>query len=153
MIFQGSLPIRAEVPEVWDFLLDVNRVATCVPGMQSATAIDEETFEGTIVAEVGPISGRFTFRAHIVERKPPDELIAAIDGTDSVTRSKVSGQVAIHLNGAGDQTELSYRSTVNVQGRLAILGELVLRATGNMMLQETSERVRKRLEGIETAGG
>lgn len=146
------MPIRAEVPAVCNFLLDMNQISACVPGIESVTQIDEETFEGTILAQVGPISGRFTFRARIVERRPPDEIVAAIDGTDSVTRSKVNGEMRIRLNGIGeDQTGLSYRSTVNVQGRLAILGELMLRATGNLMLQETSERVRKRLEGTEPA--
>ena len=147
MIFEGSAPLRAALSRVWDFLLDMQQVSACVPGIQDVVQIDAETFDGTILAQVGPISGRFSFRAQIIERRPPSELTATISGTDSVTKSAVSGEVTVRLAAAGDEhTLLFYRSTVNVKGRLAILGEILLRATGNLMLQETIERMRKRLE-------
>jgi carbon monoxide dehydrogenase subunit G len=152
VIFEGSLLLRADVSRVWDFLLDMNKVSSCVPGIQSVKQIDSDAFEGTITAAVGPMSGNFSFRARITERRPPAELVGAIDGTDSVTKSRVTGETAIRLTAVRDgETELAYRSTVEIQGRLAILGELVLRATGNLMLRETTERLRKQVEAVETA--
>jgi uncharacterized protein len=153
VIFTGSLVLVAQPAEIWATLLDVDAVAGCVPCLQSATQIDDRTFDGVIEATVGPISGKFSFRAHIVESDPPRELVARFDGTDSVTKSAVNGDTTVELSvlDAG-RTELSYRSSVSVAGRLAILGEIVLRAAGNLLLKETTERLKKRIEAGAPAG-
>jgi uncharacterized protein len=140
--------LTADPAEVWETLLDVDAVAQCIPGLQSATQIDDRTFDGVVEASVGPVSGKFSFRAQIVESVPPSELLARFDGVDSVSRSAVKGETTVTVAPVAEgRTELQYRSVVNISGRLAILGEIVLRATGNLLLQETTERLRKRIEG------
>src|SRR5581483_11397808 len=92
----------------------------CMPGVENVTQVDDRTFDAAIAASVGPISGRFNFRAHIVESNPPTEMAA--------------------------QTALAYRATVEVKGRLAILGDMVLRATAALMMEEATRRLRAQLE-------
>ena len=148
MKFDDNLTLKAPPAKVWEFLLDANHVAACVPGVEEVKQIDERTFDAIIKATIGPVSSRFSFRAHIVESDPPRQLIAQMEGTDSVTKSTVTGETTVNLAASGeDQTEVSYRSTLNVKGRLAILGELVLRATMAMMLDEVTKNVRRRIEG------
>ena len=43
-------------------------------------------------------------------------------------------------------TELAYRAVVNIHGRLAIIGDMVIRATAALMLDEFTNRVRRNLE-------
>jgi carbon monoxide dehydrogenase subunit G len=149
MNFEGSLTLNAPAARVWEILLDANEVAACVPGAEEVKRIDDRTFDAVIKATVGPISGRFSFRAHIVESDPPRELVAHMDGVDSVTKSTVTGVTTVILDPLGEnQTELSYASTLNVKGRLAILGEMVLRATTALMLEEVTDRLRQRVEGF-----
>jgi carbon monoxide dehydrogenase subunit G len=148
MNFDGTIRLDAPAPRVWETLLDVNQVSRCIPGLVNAAQLDERTFEGTIEAVVGPISGRFTFRACITDSAAPSQLAARIEGTDSVTKSTVSGDTTVTLTSVDAwHTELSYRSVVNVRGRLAILGELVLRATAAVMLDEVAQRLRRQAEG------
>ena len=143
MLFEDRVAIDAPAARVWDCLLDVNRLAACMPGVENVTQIDDRTFDGIIAASVGPISGKFSFRAHIVDSVPPSEMTARLEGTDSVTRSTLTADVAmtLHQVGAG-ATELAYRASVEVQGRLAILGEMVLRATAALLLEEFMRRLR-----------
>jgi len=147
VIFSGGLTLTADPGSVWRTLLDVDAVAQCIPGLQSAAQIDDHTFDGVIEATVGPISGRFSFRAQIIESDPRKELVAHFDGSDSVTKSAVTGDTTVTLVALdAARTQLSYQSTVKVAGRLAILGEIVLRATGDLLLRETTERLRTRIE-------
>ena len=147
MLFSGSITLNADPDKVWDFLLDVNAFAACVPGVENVTQIDDRTFEGIIQATVGPISGEFPFRAHIEDSNPPTELSDRVEGTDSVTKSTIDAELGMTLVpvGAG-QTELTYRAVVNIHGRLAIIGDMVLRATAAVMLTEFTNRVRQNLE-------
>jgi carbon monoxide dehydrogenase subunit G len=43
---------------------------------------------------------------------------------------------------AGDKSELDYQADVRIKGRLAILGDMVLRATATLILQEFARRLR-----------
>jgi carbon monoxide dehydrogenase subunit G len=147
VIFDGTIDIQAEAPRVWDFLLDVHRVSACMPGVQDVVQIDDRTFDGVITASVGPIAGKFAFRAHIVESTPPTELRAEIDGSDSVTRSTVHGTMAMTLHAVdAHATSLTYRTSIDIHGRLAILGEMVLRATATLLVEEFTRRLRTQLE-------
>jgi carbon monoxide dehydrogenase subunit G len=44
------------------------------------------------------------------------------------------------------QTELSYNAAVGIQGRLAILGDMILRATATLLVEEFIRRVRIEIE-------
>ena len=69
MIFDGKIDLDVPVDNAWDFLIDINKFSACLPGIEEVKQIDDKTFEGALVAAVGPISGKFTFRATIVESR------------------------------------------------------------------------------------
>ena len=147
MIFEGKFEVGVPPAKAWDFLIDINRFSSCMPALEKMTQIDDRTFEGVISAAVGPISGKFTFRATIVESKPPKEMLVRTEGSDSVTKSAMNVNLTVTLREpVASRTELSYHANVEIKGRLAILGDMVLRATATLMLEEFIRRVRKRLE-------
>ena len=143
MIFSNTITVDAPASEVWDFLLDAERSSACMPGVDHVTMVDARTFDGSIEARVGPISGEFSFRAHIVDSNPPRELKAEVEGSDSVTKSTLRMDVTMDLEPTSPTTTaLAYRAVVDVHGRLAILGDMVLRATAALILEEFARRLR-----------
>ncbi|HZT07746.1 MAG TPA: SRPBCC domain-containing protein [Chloroflexota bacterium] len=146
MNFEDSIAIDAPVHDLWDFLLDVDRSAACVPGVDEVRLVDDQTFDGVIAARVGPIEGKFSFRAHIIDSTPPTELTAIVTGTDSVTKSQLDVQMGMNLVAdSPSSTTLRYRATVDVRGRLAILGDMVLRATASLILDEFTKRLKRQM--------
>lgn len=147
MIFEGKIDVPVTPLKAWDFLMDINQFASCLPGLEQVTQIDERAFDGVVSATVGPISGKFTFRSTILESTPPREMVVQTDGTDSVTRSAVSAKLTLTLTEVIEKrTELGYHADVEIKGRLAILGDMVLRATAVLLLEEFGRRLRTRLE-------
>jgi uncharacterized protein len=127
-------------------LIDINKFSACLPGIEEVRQIDDKTFEGALVAAVGPISGKFTFRATIVESQPPDQMVVRTEGTDSVTKSTVNTDMTVDLRKVADnKTQMEYKADVKIKGRLAILGDMVLRATATLILQEFTRRLHKGL--------
>lgn len=146
MIFDGKIDLEVPVEQAWDFLIDINKFSACLPGIEEVKQIDDKTFEGALVAAVGPISGKFSFRATIVESQPPDQMVVRTEGTDSVTKSTVNTDMTVDLRKlAEDKTQMEYRANVKIKGRLAILGDMVLRATATLILQEFTRRLHKGL--------
>ena len=147
MIFEGKIALNVPPEKAWDFLMDIDRFSSCLPGMERVAQIDARSFEGVMGATVGPISGKFSFRSTIVESRPPEEFVVRTDGTDSVTNSAMSVDMKVRLTEpAPNRTELGYHAQVEIKGRLAILGDMILRATAVVMLEEFIRRLRERLE-------
>jgi carbon monoxide dehydrogenase subunit G len=146
VIFDGKIDLEVPVHRAWDFLIDINKFSACLPGIEEVKQIDDATFEGVLAAAVGPISGKFSFRSTILESRPPEQMIVRTAGTDSVTKSAVNADMTVDLRQLTDgKSEMAYRADVQIKGRLAILGDMVLRATATLILQEFARRLHKEL--------
>ncbi len=146
MNFEGKIDIEVAIENVWDFLIDIDKFTTCLPGIEEVRQIDDKTFEGTLAATVGPISGKFNFRSTILDSQPPERMAVRTEGTDSVTKSNVTADMTVDLTKvAANNTEMNYKADVKINGRLAILGEMILRATATLILQEFARRLNKGL--------
>ncbi len=146
MNFEGKIDLEATIENAWDFLTDINKFSTCLPGIEEVKQIDDKTFEGTVAATVGPISGKFSFRSTILESRPPEKMVVRTEGTDSVTKSTVIADMTMDLCKLSEEkTQMAYKAEVKINGRLAIVGDMVLRATSILILQEFTRRLNERL--------
>jgi carbon monoxide dehydrogenase subunit G len=147
MRLTGKLEAGVPRDRVWAFLMDLDEFAGCIPGLESIAPVDDSTFDGVIGAKVGPIAGAFRFRASITDRQEPDRMVVAVDGAESTTGSKLGATITLSLAGIEERrTSLSYQADVNLSGKLAIIGEMVMRATAGVLLDEFADRMRRRLE-------
>lgn len=146
MRLEGAIDIAAPVAVVWPVLIDPTDLAACIPGVREVRRLDDRTFEGSIRAAVGPIDGDFSFRAVLHDVREPSELRVRVEGTDSMTRSQVLADVAATLAPAPAGASLRYVATITTRGRLAIIGDMVLRATAGMLIGQVTRCLRTRLE-------
>lgn len=151
MKLDGRIEIAAPARQVWDLVIDPLTLASCVPGVRDVRRVDDRTFEGSITASVGPMDGDFTFTSVITRATFPGDLAVELVGTDSRTKSRLEATVTAGLGEDGSAaTVLTYHGDVKVKGRLAILGEMILRATASMMIGQVTACLKARLEA--TAG-
>jgi 2-furoyl-CoA dehydrogenase large subunit len=144
---EGTIDIAATPEAVWAVIIDPTDLAACVPGVSSVRQLDERSFEGSVRASVGPINGDFSFRSVLLRTDFPGDLVVEVEGTDSMTKSRVVARIEASLT-AGDVgvTTLAYRANVTTKGRLAIIGDMVLRATAGVMIGQVTKCLRSRLE-------
>jgi carbon monoxide dehydrogenase subunit G len=146
VILNGTIDLDVPVQKAWDFLIDIEKFSTCLPGIDSVQQVDDKTFDGIISATVGPISGKFNFRSTIVESKPPEQMVVQTEGQDTVTKSTVNADMTVDLRRVSDsKSQMDYKADVKIKGRLGILGDMVLRATATLILQEFTKRLHKGL--------
>ncbi len=147
MKLAGQIEIAAPAERVWATINDPVGLAACIPGVQDVRRIDDRTFGGGISAAVGPMEGHFDFTAVIEQSDFPSALVVQMTGTDSVTKSTLLATVTTSLEILGEsRTRLAYTATLNVKGRLAILGDMILRATASVMISELVKCLKVRLE-------
>ncbi|MCH2532738.1 MAG: carbon monoxide dehydrogenase subunit G [Dehalococcoidia bacterium] len=146
MKYQGKVEFKTQPRKVWDTVLDMEQFVACFPGVEDIEMVDDKTFTGAMKAKVGPVSGDFAFQAQIVEADEPTHLKAEVEGKDSLTNSTMTAEITMDLSPLNDDTELSYFSEVKIKGRLAIIGDMVIRATGAQVIEEFFKRLRERVE-------
>ncbi len=148
MKLAGTIEIAAPAQAVWNALIDPTDLAACVPGVSDVHEVDDRTFEGSVRASVGPIDGDFSFRSVLVRTDFPSDLVVEVEGTDSMTSSRVVAHIEAGVSSTDTgSTTLSYQATVTTKGRLAIIGDMVLRATAGVMIGQVAKCLRTRLEG------
>lgn len=153
MKLDGSIPIAAPIDRVWAQVVDPLTLAGCVPGIHEVRQLDDRTFAGSISASVGPLNGDFAFTSVITHTEAPSRMDVEVEGVDSVTRSRLETSVRVTLAADDDEhTTLAYHAEVRVKGRLAILGEMILRATATLMVGQVTTCLKSRLETSPAAG-
>jgi carbon monoxide dehydrogenase subunit G len=154
MKLHGKIEIAAPAAAVWALVNDPISLAGCVPGVQEVVKVDDRTFNGAIKAAVGPVESTFAFTSVITRSDFPGDLQVEMTGVDSMTNSKLVTSVVASLESPEPgATVLIYSANVQIKGRLAILGEMVLRATASVMIGELVKCLRSRLEAPTTSDG
>jgi len=147
MNYKGNVTFDAEPLAVWEFMLDVDKFSSCMPGVEDLMRVDDSTFTGVMRAKVGPISGVFAFEAKIIENAPPTQLQAHVVGTDTLTNSTMTSDITMDLAGAdAGGTQLTYVATVDLEGRLGIIGDMVIRATGAQVIKVFFQRMGEQVD-------
>ena len=142
-VFEESFRLEAPPARVWALLDDPARVAACVPGLEEVVAEDADHFTARLRVRVGPIQTTQRLRLAVTERVPPERLVLVGRGEDAGLASRVSLRSAVTLREAagGVATDVACRVELQLTGRLATLGEAVMRAKSGQMVRTFAERL------------
>ena len=68
MEIENEFDVPAPIDHVWTYLLDVERVAPCMPGAELTEVIDDHTWKGKVNMKLGPVSLAFAGTVTMQER-------------------------------------------------------------------------------------
>src|SRR5262249_59437621 len=68
--FSEECVIAVERERLWEFLMDVPRVARCVPGVETVEAVDADAYRGRLGVRIGPIRLSLDGTVALEERDP-----------------------------------------------------------------------------------
>lgn len=142
---------RAVIPvargPLWDFLMDVPKVAKSLPGVETVSRIDDTTYQGTLKVRVGPISLNLQGKI-IVEERDRGSWRAALraEASDRMAAGAVKGRTSMELKEIGpEETEFLVETDVNILGKIGEFGQPIIRKKADQMLQEFVENIKKQL--------
>lgn len=147
MLIEGKFTMQAPIQQVWDFLLEPETLASCVPGAEKMEAINDRTYESVVKQKVGPISVSLKFTTTLTELDPPRYVKAVGRGADIGKAGTFTQETVVNLiELAKDSVEISYRSKVSLVGRLATFGERIMRAKAKEVGEEFTKNLQERLK-------
>lgn len=123
MQLENSFQVPASPAEAWRVLLDVERIAPCVPGAALTGVVDDETFNGTIQVKLGPVSLSFNGSATFVERD--DSAFTArlsANGREARNRGAADADVRFALEPNDTGTTVRIHTDLQLSGPVAQYG-------------------------------
>ena len=141
--------IRAPIIAVWDFMTNVEKVCTCIPGAQYEEKIGEDQHSVMLVVKVGPIKSSYRSTVSIRSMDNKNYTIE-IEGQGTDTKGK--GGATMELVGTlieseTGTTEIKGDSTVTIQGMLAQFGSRMVEDVSNQLFIQFTKSLAAKLEG------
>jgi len=146
MKFHGNLSIARPVEKVWEFLWDIEKLTSCIPGCEGVKTIkDREKYELTVKDSVGPITVHFELLAEVKKLEPLKRIEIALEGKD-FKAGGVRQTMTLVLTAKGSDSEIDFETDVNVFGRLGTLGYPFVKKKAETVINEFSENVKSAIE-------
>jgi carbon monoxide dehydrogenase subunit G len=144
-----TVPVPPE--QAWHVLLDVERIAPCMPGA-SVLSVDGDEIEGQVKVKLGPLSLTYKGTAKFTE-KDQDNHAIAIEASGKETRgagtASANVQASLKPGDVAGSTMVSIHTSLNVTGRPAQFGRSLLpEVSGKLIAQFASN-----LEALIAADG
>jgi hypothetical protein len=138
------LPVERE--RLWHFLMDVPRVARCVPGVETVEAADEGGYKGRLGVRIGPI--RLSLDGTVaVEEQDPAAWRARMraDANDRRLGGGIRARMRLSLVPADGGTRLQIETDLTVLGKIGEFGQPVIRKKADAILEEFARNLQAAL--------
>ena len=141
MDLDHSFTVPVAPDRAWDVLLDVERIAPCMPGA-TVEEFDGEVVTGRIKVKVGPVSLTYRGTAKFTERDPGTRVVV-VDASGKETRGAGTASAAIRatLEPSGEGTQVLIHTSMNVTGRPAQFGRGVIAEVGGKLVEKFSQNL------------
>ena len=137
-----TVPVPPE--QAWDVLLDVERIAPCMPGA-TVTSVEGDEIAGQVKVKLGPLSLSYKGTAKFIEKDPATHTIA-IEATGKETRGAGTASATVHASlkpdDAEGQTTVSIHTSLNVTGRPAQFGRSLLPEVSGKLIDQFAANLR-----------
>src|SRR4051794_13472691 len=142
---ENSFTVPVPVEEAWRVLLDIERVAPCMPGA-ALDSVDGDDFTGRGKGKLGPINLTYQGKASFVEKNEAAHR-AVIDakGKDQRGNGTAAATVTATLASEGSITRVDVLTDLNITGRPAQFGRGVMTDVGNKLLGQFADKLAAQL--------
>jgi uncharacterized protein len=136
MNIQDEFRVDVPVEEAWQVLLDVERIAPCMPGAQ-LQEIDGDEFRGIVKIKVGPITAQYKGAARLTEVDDANHrAVIRAEGRDTRGQGNASATVTAALEPDGNGTRVHIESDVTITGKVSQFGRGVIADVSSKLLTQ-----------------
>jgi carbon monoxide dehydrogenase subunit G len=137
--------IPVPVAEAWPVLLDVERIAPCMPGA-TVTKVDGPNLEGTVKVKVGPITVSYNGTATFLETdETARRVVLEARGKEARGSGTASARVTAQLYDEGGRTRATVNTDLSITGKPAQFGRGVMADVGNKLLGQFADCLARKL--------
>ena len=148
MEFDNSFEVPLPPAEAWKVLLDIKRIAPCMPGAELTEVLDQDTYKGKISVRLGPVALTF---AGVVKFEQTDAATytarVTAQGTDAKGRGGANAKSEFRLEPAAGGSKVLVHTDFALSGAVAQYGRGVgiIQATAAQLMNQFATRLKDNL--------
>ena len=147
MQIENEFTVAAPADALWAYLLDVEKIAPCMPGAELTDTIDEHNWKGTVRAKFGPVSMSFAGTVSMEERDDAaHRVVLKAKGMEQKGKGAANASVTSWLESAADPGS----TTVKMQADITLTGAAAQMSRG--LLPEISKKLTQQFADCLQAG-
>ncbi|MGW4276190.1 SRPBCC family protein [Streptomyces seoulensis] len=153
MELRHEFTVPVPLGDAWRALLDIERVAPCLPGT-TVEDYDGRTVTGSVKVRLGPITVAYKGTAVFEEQdETAHRLVLAANGRETRGQGTARATVTADLEERDGVTAVSVRTDLTVTGRPAQFGRGVLAEVGDRLVGQFADCLSRRLAGATPPAG
>ncbi len=143
MKIEDEFRVDVPVDEAWKVLLDVERIAPCMPGAQ-LQEVEGDEYRGIVKVKVGPITAQYKGVAKITETdETAHTVVLQAEGRDTRGQGTASATVTATLTPDGSGTVVHIDTDLNVTGKVAQFGRGVMADVSSKLLGQFAQNLER----------
>jgi carbon monoxide dehydrogenase subunit G len=149
MEFDNSFDVPLAPAQAWAMLMDIPRIAPCMPGAELTEVIDPQNFRGKIAVRLGPVA--LTFAGSVAFEAVDDTNHSArvkAQGSDAKGRGAANATAAFRIEPSGSGSKVLIHTDLMLSGAVAQYGRGVgmIQATAAQIIGQFATNLRARLD-------
>jgi uncharacterized protein len=151
MKLEHSFKVAAPLDRVWEALIDVERVAPCLPGAEITEAGEDGTYRGTFSVRLGPTTAAYRGELAMEEvDRGAHRAVMRASGQDKRGQGSAKATIVSTMREEGGATEVDVETDFTITGRLARFGRGgMIQDVSNRLLRDFSDCLQKMIETSE----
>jgi uncharacterized protein len=135
MNLSGTYTFQADQETVWTLLMNPDAIARALPGVDEFIPVEGETdaWHAKVKVSVAAVSGSYIGTVRISEQQPPNQYRLTVNGEGQQSIIGGSALIKLAYDEAEQQTILEWDAEANISGKLARIGQRVIKAAAGMM--------------------
>jgi carbon monoxide dehydrogenase subunit G len=145
MEFDNAFEVPLPPAVAWPVLMDIERIAPCMPGAQLTEVIDKHTYKGNISVRLGPVALTF---AGVVKFEEIDDVNhtarVKAQGTDAKGRGGANAAASFRLEATPTGSKVLVHTDLTLSGAVAQYGRGVgmIQATAAQLMKQFAENLK-----------
>jgi uncharacterized protein len=148
MEFDNSFDVPLPPAQAWPVLMDIKRIAPCMPGAQLTEVIDDTTYKGNISVRLGPVALTFagTVKFEEIDNVNHKARVRA-QGTDAKGRGAAQAMAAFRLEPGPGGCKVLVHTDLSLSGAVAQYGRGVgmIQATAAALIGQFANNLKTEL--------
>ena len=142
MKLSNDFTVAAPLERTWETLLNVERVAGCLPGASIEPVGEDGMYRGSMRVKVGPVTIAYSGTVRLAD-VDADQHVASFDARAKETKGAGTAAAVIRnrVEPAGDGTHVVVETDLNVTGRAAQFGRGLMEDVASKMLADFAGRL------------
>jgi uncharacterized protein len=149
MKLEQAFEVHAPIERVWETLIDVERVAPCLPGAEITEAAEDGVYRGNFSVKLGPTTAAYRGELRMEEAdEAAHRATMRANGQDKRGQGSAKATIVSVLTQEGEVTKVDVETDFTITGRLARFGRGgMIKDISNRLMRDFASCLQQTIEG------